>query len=70
MILFETALFDDLIVLLYIFVADPEHGNQPFDFLIDGELIRMPLDQFLMTKGISAVRFTITTSQLYFYSIC
>lgn len=51
------------------FVADPEHENQPFDFLIDGELIRMPLDQFLMAKGISAVRYTIPTFQFYFSSI-
>ncbi|XP_078155110.1 transducin/WD40 repeat-like superfamily protein [Carex rostrata] len=42
------------IVNLLLENSDPEHGNQPFDFLIDGELIRMPLDQFLMTKGISA----------------
>ncbi|KAG0453189.1 hypothetical protein HPP92_025853 [Vanilla planifolia] len=26
----------------------------PFDFLIDGELVRMPLEQFLLAKGISA----------------
>ncbi|KAJ4981075.1 hypothetical protein NE237_031912 [Protea cynaroides] len=36
-----------------------EAGNsnwetQPFDFLIDGELVRMPLEQFLVAKGISA----------------
>lgn len=29
--------------------------NQPFDFLIDGELVRMSLEQFLLAKGISAV---------------
>jgi NLE (NUC135) domain len=50
-------------------IADPEHENQPFDFLIDGELIRMPLDQFLMAKGISAVCFTIPTLQFYSSSI-
>ncbi|KAF8405893.1 hypothetical protein HHK36_007971 [Tetracentron sinense] len=27
---------------------------QPFDFLIDGELVRMSLEQFLLAKGISA----------------
>ncbi|XP_010258084.1 PREDICTED: ribosome biogenesis protein WDR12 homolog [Nelumbo nucifera] len=27
---------------------------QPFDFLIDGELVRMSLEEFLLTKGISA----------------
>ena len=32
-----------------------EHKAQPFDFLVDGELVRMPLDQFLLAKGISAV---------------
>ncbi|KAJ4966591.1 hypothetical protein NE237_018440 [Protea cynaroides] len=36
-----------------------EAGNsnwktQPFDFLIDGELVRMPLEHFLVAKGISA----------------
>ncbi|CAN8256196.1 unnamed protein product [Cochlearia groenlandica] len=29
---------------------------EPFDFLIDGELIRMSLQQFLLAKGISAER--------------
>ncbi|MCL7035648.1 hypothetical protein MKW94_001977 [Papaver nudicaule] len=29
---------------------------QPFDFLIDGELVRMSLEQFLLAKGISAER--------------
>ncbi|KAL0728048.1 hypothetical protein Bca4012_024141 [Brassica carinata] len=29
---------------------------EPFDFLIDGELIRMSLEQFLLAKGISAER--------------
>lgn len=31
-----------------------DHEPQPFDFLIDGELVRMQLDQFLLAKGISA----------------
>ncbi|RWV97576.1 hypothetical protein GW17_00039624 [Ensete ventricosum] len=31
-----------------------EHATQPFDFLIDGELIRLPLEEFLLAKGISA----------------
>ncbi|RRT44370.1 hypothetical protein B296_00030312 [Ensete ventricosum] len=31
-----------------------EHETQPFDFLIDGELIRLPLEEFLLAKGISA----------------
>ncbi|KAJ6843675.1 ribosome biogenesis protein WDR12-like protein isoform X2 [Iris pallida] len=33
-----------------------ETQHQPFDFLVDGELVRMPLEQFLMAKGISAER--------------
>ncbi|CAH2072674.1 unnamed protein product [Thlaspi arvense] len=32
------------------------HHHEPFDFLIDGELIRMSLEQFLLAKGISAER--------------
>lgn len=28
---------------------------QPFDFLIDGELLRTSIEQFLLTKGITAV---------------
>lgn len=28
---------------------------QPFDFLIDGELLRTSVEQFLVTKGITAV---------------
>jgi NLE (NUC135) domain len=68
-VLHEVALFfDDFLVPLYI-IADPEHENQPFDFLIDGELIRMPLDQFLMAKGITAVCFAIPTMQFYLSSI-
>ncbi|KDP35624.1 hypothetical protein JCGZ_09062 [Jatropha curcas] len=34
--------------------GNPEWENQPFDFLIDGELVRMSLEQFLLAKGISA----------------
>jgi len=30
---------------------------EPFDFLIDGELVRMSLEEFLLAKGISAVSF-------------
>ncbi|XP_072991767.1 ribosome biogenesis protein WDR12 homolog isoform X2 [Typha latifolia] len=36
--------------------ANTEYENQPFDFLVDGELVRMPLDEFLLAKGISAER--------------
>ncbi|CAA6657396.1 unnamed protein product [Spirodela intermedia] len=35
-------------------VGDSDHQPQPFDFLVDGELVRMPLEQFLLAKGISA----------------
>ncbi|XVF14389.1 hypothetical protein REPUB_Repub09cG0054500 [Reevesia pubescens] len=34
--------------------VDPEWKTEPFDFLIDGELVRMSLEQFLLVKGISA----------------
>ncbi|EEF36315.1 WD-repeat protein, putative [Ricinus communis] len=34
--------------------GNPEWENCPFDFLIDGELIRLSLEQFLLAKGISA----------------
>jgi len=36
--------------------AEPDHKAQPFDFLVDGELVRLPLQQFLLAKGISAER--------------
>ncbi|OIV90218.1 hypothetical protein TanjilG_01414 [Lupinus angustifolius] len=36
--------------------ADADHEAEPFDFLIDGELVRMSLQQFLLAKGISAER--------------
>ncbi|CAL9128684.1 unnamed protein product [Musa textilis] len=32
-----------------------DHEAQLFDFLVDGELIRLPLEEFLLAKGISAV---------------
>lgn len=31
-----------------------EWNTEPFDFLIDGELVRMSLEEFLLAKGISA----------------
>uniref|UniRef100_A0A251LF83 Ribosome biogenesis protein WDR12 homolog n=1 Tax=Manihot esculenta TaxID=3983 RepID=A0A251LF83_MANES len=34
--------------------GNADWDNQPFDFLIDGELVRMSLEQFLLAKGISA----------------
>ncbi|TYH52203.1 hypothetical protein ES332_D09G011100v1 [Gossypium tomentosum] len=34
--------------------VDSEWKTEPFDFLIDGELVRMSLEQFLLVKGISA----------------
>ncbi|KAL8528446.1 hypothetical protein ACS0TY_006034 [Phlomoides rotata] len=34
--------------------ANVEWKSEPFDFLIDGELVRMSLEEFLLAKGISA----------------
>ncbi|KAK8644386.1 hypothetical protein V6N13_123694 [Hibiscus sabdariffa] len=34
--------------------VNSEWKTEPFDFLIDGELVRMPLEEFLLAKGISA----------------
>ncbi|XVF16745.1 hypothetical protein REPUB_Repub10bG0058600 [Reevesia pubescens] len=34
--------------------VDSEWKTEPFDFLIDGELVRMSLEQFLLVKNISA----------------
>lgn len=34
--------------------GNDEWKNEPFDFLIDGELVRMSLEEFLLAKGISA----------------
>ncbi|KAJ4707310.1 Ribosome biogenesis protein WDR12-like [Melia azedarach] len=34
--------------------VNPEWKTEPFDFLINGELVRMSLEQFLLAKGISA----------------
>ncbi|KAJ7971063.1 Ribosome biogenesis protein WDR12-like [Quillaja saponaria] len=33
---------------------NPDWEAEPFDFLIDGELVRMSLEQFLLAKGITA----------------
>lgn len=44
-------------VTLCLLSGDSDHQPQPFDFLVDGELVRMPLEQFLLAKGISAVIF-------------
>ncbi|XP_057447710.1 ribosome biogenesis protein WDR12 homolog isoform X2 [Lotus japonicus] len=35
---------------------DADHNPEPFDFLIDGEFVRMSLEQFLLAKGISTER--------------
>ncbi|KAF7822417.1 ribosome biogenesis protein WDR12-like protein [Senna tora] len=32
---------------------NPDYKPEPFDFLIDGELVRMSLEEFLVVKGIS-----------------
>ncbi|KAJ6364715.1 hypothetical protein OIU76_029643 [Salix suchowensis] len=34
--------------------GNDEWESQPFDFVIDGELVRLPLEQFVLAKGISA----------------
>ncbi|KAH9676743.1 Ribosome biogenesis protein WDR12-like [Citrus sinensis] len=34
--------------------VNPEWKSEPFDFLVNGELVRMSLEQFLLAKGISA----------------
>ncbi|XP_035550981.1 ribosome biogenesis protein WDR12 homolog isoform X1 [Juglans regia] len=34
--------------------GNPDWKLEPFDFLIDGELVRMSLEKFLLAKGISA----------------
>ncbi|KAB1211515.1 hypothetical protein CJ030_MR6G013257 [Morella rubra] len=34
--------------------GNPDWELEPFDFLIDGELVRMSLEKFLLAKGISA----------------
>lgn len=35
--------------------GNPDWESQPFDFLIDGELVRMSIEHFLLAKGISPV---------------
>lgn len=42
--------------------ADPA---QPFDFLIDGELLRQPLEKFLLAHNVSTVQ-----SSLLFFIAC
>ncbi|KAL2938466.1 Ribosome biogenesis protein WDR12-like protein [Bienertia sinuspersici] len=36
--------------------VNPDWVSEPFDFLINGELVRMSLEEFLLAKGISAER--------------
>lgn len=46
--------------LVTLLVAQPGNADwktEPFDFLINGELVRMSLEEFLLAKGISAVIF-------------
>jgi ribosome biogenesis protein YTM1 len=38
---------------------------QPFDFLVDGELLRTSVEQFLLTKGITAVSLSMSCSLLH-----
>lgn len=35
--------------------GDSDYQGQPFDFLVDGEFVRMSIEEFLIAKGISAV---------------
>uniref|UniRef100_A0A0E0AMA9 NLE domain-containing protein n=1 Tax=Oryza glumipatula TaxID=40148 RepID=A0A0E0AMA9_9ORYZ len=44
------------IVNSLLLAASPDHQAQPFDFLVDGELVRLPLQEFLLAKGISVER--------------
>uniref|UniRef100_J3MMP5 Ribosome biogenesis protein WDR12 homolog n=1 Tax=Oryza brachyantha TaxID=4533 RepID=J3MMP5_ORYBR len=44
------------IVNSLLLAASAGHQTQPFDFLVDGELVRLPLQEFLLAKGISAER--------------
>lgn len=37
--------------------GDADWKTEAFDFLIDGELVRMSLEEFLLAKGISAVSY-------------
>jgi hypothetical protein len=38
---------------------------QAFDFLIDGELLRTPVEQFLLTKEITAVSLSAVVSKCW-----
>ncbi|KAG4926509.1 hypothetical protein JHK85_052995 [Glycine max] len=44
---------------------DADHQLEPFDFLIDGEFVRMSLEQFLLAKGISACVYISKTNKCY-----
>ncbi|KAJ8771577.1 hypothetical protein K2173_026754 [Erythroxylum novogranatense] len=48
--------FSPMVFIFFGFLraGNPEWKSEPFDFLIDGELVRLSLDQFLLAKGISA----------------
>ena len=45
--------------------GNPDWNTQPFDFLIDGELVWISLDKFLLAKSIS----TVTSLNLFIYLI-
>lgn len=49
--------------------ADADYQPEPFDFLIDGEFVRMSLEQFLLAKGISAVILSKRLQILFYLSL-
>lgn len=53
---------------LLLFVVSAEKP-QPFDFLVDGELIRTSLEQFLLSKGISAVCIIFPEDGCLFFAV-
>ena len=47
--------------------GNPDWEPHPFDFLIDGELVRMSLEQFLLAKGISAVLRSLLNWVIFYF---
>ena len=48
-------------ICFVVIIGNDEWKHEPFDFLIQNELVRMSLEEFLLAKGISAV---------YIFSAC